>query len=60
MVRLGKPLKAREGTISLRFMPPKIKLQRKELKEKEWEDGLDPNTFACMHVRISNKKLNIK
>lgn len=50
MVHLGKPRKAREGTISLKFMPPKIKLQRKELKEKEWEDGLDPNTVACMHV----------
>lgn len=60
MVHLGKPRKAREGTISLKFMPPKIKLQRKELKEKEWEDGLDPNTVACMHVWISNEKLDIK
>lgn len=51
MVRLGKLLKARGGTISLKFMPPKIKLHRKELKEKEWgAGGLDPNTFACMHV----------
>lgn len=50
MVRLGKLLKARGGTISLKFMPPKIKLHRKELKEKEWGGGWDPNTFACMYV----------
>lgn len=51
MVPLGKLLKSRGGTISLKFMPPKIKPHRKEVKEKEWgAGGLDPNTFACMHV----------
>lgn len=51
MVRLGKLLKARGGTISLKFMPPKIKLHRKELKEKEWRgvDGIQTHLHACMY-----------
>lgn len=49
MVRLGKPLKARGGTISLKFMPPKIKLHRKELKQKEW-GGWIGSKHICMHA----------
>lgn len=51
MVRLGKPLKARGGTISLKFMPPKIKLHRKELKQKEWGgvDWIQTHLHACMY-----------
>lgn len=51
---MGKPLKAGEGTVSLKSMPSKIKLLGKEREEKECIcvcvcEGVDPNTFVCVH-----------
>lgn len=46
-------LLARAGTISLKFMPPKIKLHRKELKEKEqgWIGSKHICIYACINIK---------